>query len=439
MRGKSSWGAWLLGVGLALTPGIALAEDPVSQAANLIGLTPIDGVRFPTVRGQLDAGSDGPGSGMTGYAPADPQLPVPLGSTHIDQGGFYLYTQYVMFHQTNPLHEQQVAVRGVLATDDTVPGTAPLSSGQFIGSRTEAFNVKQVNGPTTYQPGFQVGMGWKFQDGSTLSLDWLYLSETKYTAAATFAKAGFTFRPDLADQFLFANVYNFPPEFAGPPGRIAGASNFALLGIWDGADVMTEAFVQRFEQWQFTYRKPVYDTENYRLSGYTGPRFVWIWERYTWLTHAAPSVQGNDSGSDAMNTAIYTNIDSNRMYGVFVGCSQEWYLGRGFACQLDTDAAIFLDSVKERQKYELAVKFSGAENKRAGRQFTIAPEVAANLNIMWYPTEFVQVRVGYNVMAFFNTLSSPQPIDFDYSRLTAPYESTFRLFDGFNAGVSIIF
>jgi len=43
-------------------------------------------------------------------------------------------------------------------------------------------------------------------------------------------------------------------------------------------------------------------------------------------------IDGFASGSDV---AIYTNIISNRMYGVFAGCRNEWYIGHGFACQLD--------------------------------------------------------------------------------------------------------
>ncbi len=60
--------------------------------------------------------------------------------------------------------------------------------------------------------------------------------------------------------------------------------------------------------------------------------------------------------------------------------------------------------------------------------------------LVWYPLPSVQVRLGYNAMAFFNTFSSPRPIDFNYGSLTAPmYQSTFRLFDGLNLGLAILF
>jgi hypothetical protein len=380
-------------------------------------------------RGQVDS---------TGYAPADPTLPVPLGSTHLDQGGLYTWVDYVMYRQTNPLKEQQIAYYGFLTADDSVPGVPAGSSGLWIGSRALAFDVQQVTGPNSYQPGFEVGIGWRFGDGSTLSLGWTYLSETRTTAVVTSAIPGYNFGATNANSFITAVVYNFPSDFSGPPNRINGADATAAYGIWDAADVMTEAFIQRYQQWELTYRIPVFETENYRLSGLTGPRFVWIWERYQWTTHA-DSQNGSDSNPTEADTGIYTNIDSNRMYGVKIGCSNEYYFGHGFAGQLDLQAAAFLDSVKEREKYELALKFIGPENKRALRQFTFVPELQATASLQWFPTEFVQVRVGYDIFAFWNTLSSPRPIDFNYSSLTAPYESTFRLFDGFRAGVAIIF
>src|SRR5581483_2817299 len=110
-------------------------------------------------------------------------------------------------------------------------------------------------------------------------------------------------------------------------------------------------------------------------------------------------------------------------------------LGHGVAIQLDTEAALFLNSVKETAKYELGTKF-GPDNKRALRRVMVTPELQANLNLAWYPREGIQIRVGYDLMAFFNTISSPTPIDFNYGSLTPPYERTFRVFDGFNAGIA---
>src|SRR5439155_15449304 len=43
------------------------------------------------------------GSDVPDYAPAHPQLPIPLGSTRPEDGGPFVYAQYVMYRQTDPL------------------------------------------------------------------------------------------------------------------------------------------------------------------------------------------------------------------------------------------------------------------------------------------------------------------------------------------------
>jgi hypothetical protein len=58
---------------------------------------------------------------------------------------------------------------------------------------------------------------------------------------------------------------------------------------------------------------------------------------------------------------------------------------------------------------------------------------------MWYPWEGVQMSVGYDVFAFFNTVSSPRPIDFNFGTVDPNYERTFRWFNGLQASVAISF
>src|SRR6516225_3027923 len=135
MRGKTIRGAWLLAVCLALAPVQAWAQGGVTD-----------------------------GFGGVGYAPADPSLWVPLGSTRPEDGGLFLYGEALLYRQSSPLKDQQVAVRGFILADDSVDLAPPLSSGVFIGSRTEALNTKQASGPGSYQPGFETGIGWKFKD-----------------------------------------------------------------------------------------------------------------------------------------------------------------------------------------------------------------------------------------------------------------------------------
>jgi hypothetical protein len=436
MRGKRIRGTWLLAAWLALAPA-ARAQDPAPPKWEV----PLFNAQQA---GQLVARGQNPGA--AGYAPADihtpaplgGDVPLPLGSTRPEDGGFYTWAQALMWHQTSPLRDQLVAVRGFVVVDSSVPGVQPNT---FIGDRTSALDTKQVSGPTSYVPGVEVGLGWKFKDASALSFSWFYLANTKYSAVATVANRDFNFRADFANTFLTAFVYNFPNDFSGPPMKAAQGGPFALFGIWNGAGIMTETWEQKFQQWDITYRIPVYDTECYRLSGIMGARFAWIWERYRWVTTDI-DLAGN---SDPSDVAIYSNIISNRMYGPFIGCVQEWYWGHGFAGMFDARCAALLDLVKERAQYQLAFHFEGADklpatvNKRARTNWSPVTQFDTRIGLKWYPLEFVEVQMGYGVMGFLNTLTSQHPIDFNYSSLTPHYDHVFRLFDGFSAGIALVF
>ena len=76
---------------------------------------------------------------------------------------------------------------------------------------------------------------------------------------------------------------------------------------------------------------------------------------------------------------------------------------------------MYLNGVKERAKYERDDRFTGPENKRAIHDWTVVPEFEALLGVMWYPTDSIQLYLGYDVMLFLNTVASPRPIDFNYS------------------------
>jgi hypothetical protein len=151
---------------------------------------------------------------------------------------------------------------------------------------------------------------------------------------------------------------------------------------------------------------------------------------------------GNTAGAPAFagadDVAVYTNIVSNRMYGPVVGCGSEWYLGWGLAFSLDLRAAVFVDIVKERARYEREDKYIAA--KRSRTQYTVAPELDAIGNVWWYPFEGVEVRFGYDLMNFFNTISAPHPVDFNYGALAPAWEKgTYRFVEGFHAGIGFIF
>src|SRR5262249_13980327 len=160
-----------------------------------------------------------------------------------------------------------------------------------------------------------------------------------------------------------------------------------------------EAFEQRFSEYEATWRFVCYENENYRISSLCGPRITWIWDKYQWRTTDS-DVNGVQ---DPSWVALYSNVVSNRLYGVPFRCSQECYIGHGFAWQLDLQTALFINSVKETAKYELGVA-DKPENKRAKRETTFVPELQGNLYLAWYPREGIQIRIGYDAMAFFNTI-----------------------------------
>jgi len=386
---------------------------------------PDKGLPPSVVRGQIDA--------APGYAPPDPNLPLPLSSTRPESGWFF-HGSFLLYEQTVPLHNQLVAQRGFVDSDGLVTGAGV---GTRVGSFATALQTNQVRGPRSFQPGFDVGFGYRFHDGSAVDFEWWYIVNTRYTAVATLVPPIPLLDSALANTFLFSNVVNFPLDFGGPPIRINDI-NGVPFGIWNAASLMTLQYTQRNEEFELTYRKPIFETECWRTYGLVGPSFAWFWERFGWRTLAL------DTAGDPANLAdeaLYTNIVSNRMYGAKIGIGNECYLGHGFSTSLDLQAALYLDVVRERAKYERGdFKEGGPANKRSKTDWTGVPAARATLNLWWYPYEGIQMRIGYDVQTFFNTISSKAPIDFDYSALNPGYDRVFvRFLDGFNIGLSLSF
>jgi hypothetical protein len=391
------------------------------------------------------------------YAPADPVVPLPLFTSRPGQGGFYAAGDFLFFRQTMPIRNQVIATRGLVDFDGSITadlfGTLlePITGspfilpgnrqpGNFLGSNAVALNAQDVlgGGGEVFVPGFSCSIGWKFENGCVLDFTWWHLQETKYAAGATLVPPGLQGGQQLTETFLFSPVYNFPNEFAGPALKLALGNPFAAFGIWNGASVMTIHFVQRFEQVDVTARIPTYQDDNIRCYGLLGPRMVWMWERFSWRT-VSVDFAGN-AGQD--DVAKFSNVVSNRMYGVHLGAGFDRRLGDGwigtFAFSLDVQAALLVDVVKEIAKYERGDEYTAS--KRSRTEYTIVPEVQAKACLWWYPVEGIQLKVGYDVMAFFNTVSAPNPVSFNYSTLEPKWEKgQYRLFHGFEAGIGFIF
>jgi hypothetical protein len=366
-------------------------------------------------------------------------LPFPFGRPHMEQGGFYFSAEFEYYKQTNPLLSQPIAFRGLNDTDGTIGPVLGMQSipGAFIGSHLDALDVNYVSGPGTWQPGYAATIGYRFADGIAVEAKWLHLYETHYAASATLAPAG-SIGGNAADSFLTSPVYNYNPAFLGPGDQTGLGSNVATLGIWDASSVQEELFTQRTDIYEINFRIPIQETENWRTYGLVGPRLVALWENFKWTT-VTPELDGNTPPNDVAN---YSNIVSNRLYGVHIGCGNEWELGDtpagAFALSIDAQAALYIDFAHTIASYELGDKSTAASH---GRFFnTIVPGLEGVVNFWYYPWEGVVLRLGYNALAFFNTVLSPRPVDFDMGTISPGYNQTqFRLLDGFQAGIGFIF
>jgi hypothetical protein len=365
----------------------------------------------------------------TGYALPDLFLPTPLSSTRPEQGLFF-GGEFTLYQQTMPLGHQTVAVRGFKDVEGNITGTP----GTFIGSGASALDTHQVTGPLSLDAGFKIYGGYRFFDGSSVEVSWLHLGTNRYSTVATPVPHNLNVGQNFAESFLTAPVNNFPLDFSGPANDVLGGTAF---GIWNAATLMTESYTQRTEVYEIIYRLPAfYETENYRMQPLVGPKITWLWENYNWKTFAEDLT---GQAADVWN-AFYTNLISNRLYGVKFGCSNDWYLGHGFAVTCEPYAAPMLDFVKEMAKYERGDYHIGPQRKRAITDLIPTGNAGLNLNLDWYPYEGVEVRLGFNLDMYFNTKTSLHPIDFDYAALTPVYNHEFlRVLRGFVFGITLKF
>ncbi|GIW79217.1 MAG: hypothetical protein KatS3mg105_1024 [Gemmatales bacterium] len=376
------------------------------------------------------------------YAPPLIEYPVPLGP--VDQSGLFLGVEFLYWRQTNPIDEQLIATRGFFDSDGSITGNV----GQFLGNNTPALDAKMVSGPENFQLGYNAFAGWRFRNGLVMTVHWWHLEDTKLTAGATLASPLFRSGTNLADTFITAPVFNFPPEYAGQADNTGLGNLFATYGIWNAASVMTIQFNQRYDQFDLRARVPMFQTDDIRCYGLLGPRHVAFWERFKWRTvsfgveevqTANGPILASVAGPD--DVAIYSNVVSNRLYGGFLGAGTEYRLGDTpmgtFSISLEGEVALYADIVKARAKYERGDRFTSAH--RTQRRQTFVPQVGANAQLWWYPIEGVQIRIGYNFMAFFNTIASPKPVSFDFGLISPGFERQIRLIDGLNAGIAIIF
>jgi hypothetical protein len=351
-----------------------------------------------------------------------PALPLPIGGQ--EEGGFFAAFEYVIFRMYPQLDHQEIAFRGFINS------SLNSSGGQVEGSGNAVLFANDASGPGSFQSGWKIDLGWKFQDGTVVTIDWFHVQEYTYTATANPVPRGFVLQGgNDANSFITAPVYNFSPAYAGPPAKPADQ-----YGLWNAAQSMEILYSQRFDQYEATWRQTIIEDDTYRIYGLLGPRMSWIWSRWQWITTAT------DAANSDLDVGVYNNIVSNRLYGVHVGSGTEWWLGNGFAANLDLQAAGLIDVAKVWAAYQLGQHLPLVRNKRSIKDITVSPEVEGSVGLYWYPYKGISLRLGYSAMAFFNTIGATNPVDFNMGAIAPPYEHIFmQLMHGGDFGISIVF
>ncbi len=169
-----------------------------------------------------------------------------------------------------------------------------------------------------------------------------------------------------------------------------------------------------------------------------GGRAIIMWERFRWRT-VANDITGLAGPDDV---GVYSNVISNRLYGANVGIGGDWFWGSSplgaFAASCELQGALMVDFVKERARYELDDRSTAATT--AINEYTFAPVVQFDVSLWWYPYQGIQCRVGWDMLAIFNTVSSPAPVDFNFGSLTPAWEDgQLRWLRGLHVGVGVVF
>ena len=388
----------------------------------------------------------GSGSGLidSGGIPGLPgeNVPLPLGNP--GSQGVFVYADVGYFSQTWTLNNQIVAYRGLVDSTGAVTGLP----GTYIGSGRVALSTGDF-GRRSYMPAMNIGIGYKTEDGTSITARFMALAPSDYNASATLAPQYARSRPDLADTYLTAGVFNFGPKYAGPLQKTAfegsvvpgfgnippiTLGNGLFYGIWNGASTMTITYRQNFQEFEIGARVPVFQSETSRIYALGGGRFDWFYEKFSWRT-TSYDVNG---GSLPSYEAVYTNTLSQRLYGPYVGVGHDLYVGSRFAVSSDFTGALLLGVIKERVKYKLADNTTQA--KRSVNELRLVPSAGANVNLWWYPIQGVQVRVGYSANTFFNTKSMEDPVGFNVGGIDPGYgNQAFRLIHGVNFGIGLFF
>lgn len=188
-------------------PRIGDAEIPIVVEGGRVGILGDDDHDEIIARGQVDSGFQMPGNTF-------PTLPIPTGGGPGHSAGFYGAVEFIYLTQTRAIGDQTVAYRGLVDSSGRITGIP----GIYLGSGMPALTTDQL-GKTNFFPGMNFEIGYKFDDGTRIYASFMQLFQANYSDGATLATQYARSDIDQFDTFLVAGVYNFPPQFAGPPRR----------------------------------------------------------------------------------------------------------------------------------------------------------------------------------------------------------------------------
>lgn len=372
----------------------------------------------------------------------------PLSHPRYEEGGLYTSIEFLYMKQRNLTRHQPIVFRGFVDFDGSITGVA----GTYVGDNSVALDARQIAGNQSWSPGFNLTLGYRFQNAVAIEARWWHLADVRSSASASVTAPNYLNGAQTENTYLFSPNFNVPPQFAGNAFNVfaPGSNPGATWGIWNAASFSSISWVQRFDMVDVLARIPVLETENYRNYGLFGPRGIVMWERFNWRTvdvglpgaNSAVDSNGFATGNAGGNTiANYSNTVSNRLYGMFLGCGNEFRLGDTpigtFSLYADINAALYLDFVKGRAQYRLEDRSMALGFKR--NMFTLAPGFDGRIGFQWYIYEAITIRLGYNYLALFNTVASPVPVDFNVGAPRPEYlKGQYRSFEGLDFGVGLV-
>ena len=264
------------------------------------------------------------------YAPADPVFPFPLYSTHPEAGGLFVFTEGVIYRQTNTLKSEPVAFRGFVVTSPVVPDQNLLlipipgvTNRALSWAAAGGPDVNQVRGNIGWQPGVKAGLGRKFGTGQpfhrlvaavrrekrgrrharTQRVEYgndcpnpSYIQTSITSPGLTAVRLTRSPRPTLYIRTAYPRFPSMCPRLIRILSR-AGASSASGTAL----ALETIVFTQRFDQYQLPgasrsmRRKPIACRVSF------GPRISSIWQRFAW-TASDLDYQGN--AQPAMDSSV---------------------------------------------------------------------------------------------------------------------------------------